>query len=290
MDSRPMATRAKYMLRFLPDKAYIRLYYRAKFHSRCDLKHPETYNEKLNWLKLYDHRPEYSRMVDKYESKRYVADLIGEEYIIPTLGVWDTFDEIDFDALPQQFVLKCTHDSAGLAIVRDKNSFDRAAARESLTKSLKTNFYYSSREWPYKTLKPRILAEQYMEDSRYGELRDYKFFCFDGVPKVMYVVSGRLEHKTTLDYFDLDFHHLDIQQNYPNTTKQLERPESFEQMKRLAHELSKGYPHIRVDFYEVNGAPYFGELTLYTFGGLEPFHPDRWDRVFGDWLVLPDKD
>ncbi len=289
MSGHPIARRAKRMLRFLPDKAYIRLYYRAKFHRRCDLEHPETFNEKLNWMKLYDHRPEYSTMVDKAAVKQFVADRIGEEYVIQTLGVWDTFEEIDFDALPQQFVLKCTHDSAGLAVVRDKNAFDQAAVGEKLTKCLKTNFYYDGREWPYKAVKPRIIAEPYLEDSRYGELRDYKIFCFDGKPKMLYVITGRLEHTTSLDYFDLDFHHLDIQQGYPNAAVPPERPESLEQMLALAGRLTEGYPHIRADFYEVDGRPYFGELTLYTYGGLMPYHPDKWDHIFGEYLTLPEK-
>ncbi len=287
MSSNTRLKKVKYALRFLPDKPYIQLYYFLQFRHFCHLRHPETYNEKLNWLKLHDHRPEYPGMVDKFEAKQYVADRIGEEYIIPTLGVWDTFNEIDFDTLPKQFVLKCTHDSEGIVIVKDKDTLDVDAAGEKLTRALNQNFYYIGREWAYKSIQPRIIAEQYMEDTKVGELRDYKFFCFDGVPRSLFVATGRTEDATCLDYFDMEFHHLDLRQKYPNATVHIEKPQQFDQMAQLAHILSQGYPHIRVDFYEVDGRVYFGELTLYNFSGFMPFQPDEWDKTWGDWLMLP---
>ena len=286
MSSSRIFKKIRYALRFLPDEWYIQLNYFAHFKRLCNFKNPVSYNEKLNWLKLHDKNPLYTRIVDKYEAKEYVAELIGDEYIIPTLGVWDRFDDIDFDALPDQFVLKCTHDSEGLAIVRDKNKLDKAAVKAKIEAALEQNFYYIGREWPYKNVKPRIIAEKYMEDHVDGELRDYKFFCFDGEPKALFIASERAT-SVKFDYFDLDFNHLDIKQKYPNADKPIRKPETFDQMIELSRKLSNGFPHVRVDFYEVDGKLYFGELTFYHFSGFMPFQPEKWDKVFGDWLKLP---
>lgn len=289
MASRKIFKKLKYALRVLPDKAYIQLYYFARFHRLCNLKEPKTFNEKLQWLKLYDRRPEYTGMVDKYEVKKYVADKIGSEYIIPTLGVWDRFEDIDFDALPERFVLKCTHDSEGLVIVKDKKTLDRAAAKEKLESALKQNFYYIGREWVYKNVKPRIIAEEYVEDHATGELRDYKFFCFDGTPKAMFVASDRSAGATKFDYFDLEYKNLGIKQHYPNSEVMPQKPQNFEKMKELAAVLSSGIPHVRVDFYEADGKLLFGELTFFHFSGFMPFEPPEWDKTFGEWLTLPEK-
>lgn len=287
MSSNSTLRKIKYALRFLPDKIYIQIYYFSHFKKFANLKNPKTYNEKLNWLKLHDRNPQYIKMVDKYEVKRYVAKIIGEEYIIPTLGVWDSFDEIDFDTLPDQFVLKCTHDSEGLVIVKDKNKFDISAAKEKIEKALSLNFYYIGREWPYKRVKPRIIAEKYMEDHTDGELRDYKFFCFDGEPKAMFIASDRAKDATKFDYYDLNFKHLKIMQHYPNAGM-VRKPVTFEKMKELSKKLSANIPHVRVDFYEVNGQLYFGEFTFYHFSGFMPFKPAKWDTIFGNWLKLPE--
>ena len=286
MSSSKVFKKIKYAMRLIPDKTYIQIYYFAHFKHFCDLKNPKTYNEKLNWLKLHDHNPLYTKIVDKHDVKEYVADIIGSEYIIPTLGVWNHFDEIDFDKLPNQFVLKCTHDSEGLVIVRDKAILDKAIAKEKIEAALKQNFYYIGREWPYKDVKPRIIAEQYMEDHVDGELRDYKFFCFNGEPKAMFIASERASGHVKFDYFDLNFHHLDIKQKYANADKPLRKPETFEKMIELSRTLSDGFPHVRVDFYEVDGHLYFGELTFYHFSGFIPFEPDEWDEIFGRWLNL----
>ena len=287
MSSNKLLKKVKYAMRFIPDSIYIQIYYFAHFKKFCDLKKPSTYNEKLNWLKLHDHNPVYPTLVDKYEAKEYVARIIGNEYIIPTLGVWDTFDDIDFEKLPNQFVLKCTHDSEGLVIVKDKKKLDKNAAKEKIEAALKQNFYYIGREWPYKDVRPRIIAEQYMEDHVDGELRDYKFFCFDGEPKAMFIASDRASDHVKFDYYDLKFNHLDIKQKYPHAQETLRKPVTFEKMIDFSKILSKGFPHVRVDFYEVDGHLYFGELTFYHFSGFMPFEPDRWDKVFGDWLKLP---
>lgn len=286
MASNAILRKVKYALRFIPDRAYIQIYYFSHFKHFANLKNPTTYNEKLNWLKLHDRNPLYTKIVDKYEVKEYIADKIGEEYIIPTLGVWDHFDDIDFDTLPDQFVLKCTHDSEGLVICKDKSKLDLKAAKEKIEAALKLNFYYIGREWPYKNVKPRIIAEQYMEDHVDGELRDYKFFCFDGEPKAMFVASDRTINATKFDYFDLEYNHLDLKQHYPNAGK-VRKPVTFEKMIELSKVLSKGMPHVRVDFYEVDGKLYFGELTFYHFSGFMPFQPAKWDKIFGDWIKLP---
>jgi hypothetical protein len=241
-DKKTALKKAKYALRFLPDRAFIQLYYFSRFHHPCDLEDPKTYNEKLNWLKLHDRNPRYIAMVDKAEAKEIAAEKIGREHIIPTLGVWDSFDDIDFDDLPEQFVLKCTHDSEGVVVVRDKSKLDMGAARETLERAMGYNFYYIGREWPYKNVKPRILAERYMEDTRYGELRDYRFFCFDGEPKAMFVATDRGIGETKFDYFDLDFNHLDLVQHYPNSPQPIDKPETFDEMIEAAKLLGGGYP------------------------------------------------
>lgn len=273
------------LLRFIPDEPYLKLMYRLRMGKRLDLKKPKSYNEKLQWLKLHDRKPEYTRMVDKYEAKKYVASIIGEEYIIPTLGVWDRFEDIDFDALPDQFVLKCTHDSGGLVICRDKSKLDLEAARKKINTSLKTNFYWVGREWPYKNVKPRIIAEAYLQDET-GEkncLTDYKVFCFNGVPRVMYVSKDKDEEPHT-DFFDMDFHRLPIRMRDPNSEILPEKPQQFEKMKELAARLSNGLPHLRVDFYEVKGQLYLGELTFYHSSGFREVKPEEWNRKLGDWI------
>ena len=276
--------------RYVPDRLALKILYKNVFFKDLDLNNPQTFNEKLQWLKLYDRRPEYTTMVDKYAVKKYVADRIGEEYIIPTLGVWDSFDEIDFDSLPEQFVLKCTHSSGDIVICRDKASFDKEAARKKMKYFLEKDFYLIAREWPYKNVPRRIIAEKYMEDNQTQELRDYKFFTFEGVVKALFVASDRLkkDEDTKFDFFDADYKHLDIINGHPNSKTLPKKPATFAEMKRLAEKISQGIPHVRVDFYEINGKTYFGEMTFYHWSGLKEFKPDSWDKTFGDWIKLPD--
>lgn len=272
--------------RLIDDKTYLKMIYFLCFWKKLDLEHPKTFNEKLQWMKLYDRRDIYTRMVDKEAVKGYVAEIIGEEYVIPTIGVWDRAEDIDFDALPEQFVLKCTHDSGGLVICRDKSKLDRKKARKKLNKCRKKNYYYLGREWPYKQVPPRILAEPYMAD-RNGEMKDYKFFCFSGEPRVLYIASDR-STDVKFDFFDMDFYHLPITNGHGNSEKKLQPPEHFEKMKELARKLSAGFPQLRVDFYEVDGRVYFGEITLFHMCGFVPFEPAQWDRMLGDLLTLPE--
>ena len=275
----------------LPDEMFIRLNYLRRMKQWPDLKHPTTYNEKLQWLKLHDRQPLYTQLVDKYEVRRFVEERIGGEYLVPLAGgPWNSFDEIDFDALPERFVLKCTHDSGGLVICRDKRTLDREKARRRISQSLQQNFYYHNREWPYKDVQPRIIAEAYMEDASTNELRDYKFFCFDGEPRMLFVASDRQTagEETKFDFFDMDYNHLDLRNGHPNAAVPPEKPAQFGLMRELAQKLSQGIPHVRVDLYEVNGRVYFGEMTFYHWSGMVPFDPPEWDRKLGSWIGLPE--
>lgn len=278
-------------LRRMSDEQYLKMIFRDRMGYPLDLENPKTFNEKLQWLKLHDRKPEYSRMVDKYEAKKYVAERIGEEYIIPTLGVWDSFEEIDFDRLPQQFVLKCTHDSGGLVICRDKAKLNMKKARKKIERSLKQNYYWSSREWPYKNVKPRVLVEEYMEDPGSKALPVYKFFCFDGVPKIIQSIQNDKQENETIDYFDTQWNRLELRQNFPNSENPLPRPEKLEEMVALAGELAKDkMGFIRVDLYNIGGALYFSEYTFFTDSGMAKFHPETWDKTLGDWVTLPNEE
>lgn len=275
----------------LPDDVFLRLKYYAFIGKKLNLDNPKTYNEKIQWLKLYDRRPLYTSMVDKYAVKKYVSERIGQEYIIPELGVWDHPEDIDFDKLPNQFVLKVTHDSGGLVICKDKSKLDIAKAEKKLKNSLKRNYYALHREWPYKDVKRRIIAEAYMEDLKTSELRDYKFFCFNGKVKMMFVATGRqnANDETRFDFFDEKYNHLDLINGHPNADVLPECPKTFDTMKLLAEKLADGIPHVRVDFYEVNGKIYFGEMTFFHWSGFVPFQPESWDYTMGRWIELPTK-
>ncbi len=270
----------------LSDETYLKLKFRMSMGRSLDLQNPKTYCEKLQWLKLHDRKPEYTQMVDKFEMKEYVAGIIGDGHTIPTIGVYNTFDDINFNALPNQFVIKCTHDSGKLVICTEKSKFNMHDARKLITKSLHTDFYTVGREWPYKNVKPRIIIEEYMEDREIGELRDYKFFMFHGVPKVFYITSGRKSGDCRTDFFDMNLKHLDIQDDDRNADVVPDFPKHLDEMIMMAKQLSKGVPHLRVDFYEVNGRVYVGELTFYYLGGFVPFKPEKWDEIFGSWLDI----
>ena len=275
----------------MDDERFLKKKYYYRMGKELNLENPQTFNEKLQWLKIYDRRPLYTTMVDKYEAKQYVAGIIGQKYIVPTLGVWDKFDDIDFNKLPNQFVLKCTHDSGGLVICSDKSKLDIAQARKKIERSLSTDYYLTGREWPYKDVKRRIIAEQYLVDSETRELRDYKVFAFDGVARALFIASERqnLVEETKFDFYDENFVHLPITNGHPNSKVQLKKPVNFEEMKRLAGKLSEGFPELRVDFYEVDGKLYFGELTFFHYSGMVPFVPEEWDLKFGSWIKLPQK-
>lgn len=272
---------------WMDDEKYIKIAYKILMKKPLNLDNPKTYSEKLQWIKLNDRRPEYTMLVDKYAVKEYISKTIGDQYVIPTLGVWSHFDEIDFDLLPNQFVLKCTHDSGGLIICKDKIKLDKVKAKKKIEECLRHNFFYGQREWPYKNVPHRIIAEPYMEDKKTKDLRDYKFFAFDGMVRALFIATERgSKEETKFDFFDDDFKHLPFRNGHPNAEKLPEKPVCFDEMKELASKLSKGIPEVRVDLYEVNGKVYFGEMTFFHWSGFKSFDPDEWDYKFGEWIVL----
>lgn len=276
------------LLDFLPDKIYLKLIYRARIGKRLNLQAPKSYNEKLQWLKLYNRKPEYTSFVDKYAVREYIAKSIGKEYLFDLIGVWESVEEIDFNSLPQQFVLKCTHDSGGVVICKDKDHFDVEAAKSKLEVLMNTDYYLQHREWPYKNVVRRIIAEKYMVDESGSQLKDYKFFCFDGEPKALYVASDRYVD-TRFDFYDMEFNHLDVVNGHSNSCKPISKPERFEEMIEISRKLSKGFPHVRIDLYNINGRVYFGEMTFFHMSGFSPFYPEEYDKLFGEWLLLPEK-
>jgi hypothetical protein len=256
-----------------------------------DLENPKTFNEKLQWLKLYDRKPIYTTMVDKYEVKKYIAEKLGEEYVIPTLGVWDRFDDIDFESLPDQFVLKCTHDSGGLVICRDKSKLNKEAARQKIEQCMKRNYYWSGREWPYKNVKPRILAETYMDDENaVAGLTDYKFFCFNGKPEMLYVSQGLEDHATaSISFYDMEGREMPFhRRDFKPIEGELTLPSNFVEMQETAEKMAKEVdcPFVRIDLYSVRGRMYFSEVTFSPCSGMLPFEPKEWDAKLGDWLTL----
>lgn len=271
-----------------PDKLFIECMYRFHMGKELDLSTPKSFTEKLQWLKLYGFKPEYVDMVDKYEAKKIVADAIGDEYIIPTYGVWDRVEDIDISALPNEFVLKCTHDSNSYVICSDKSKFDAIAAKQRLQSHLKQNFFVFGREKPYKYIKPRIIAEKYMQDAACRDLRDYKFFTFHGEPRILHIVSNRqnAREETYGDCFDMNYDRVDISFGHPCSPIAPPKPENFEKMKEFARILAHGTKHLRVDFYEVDGKLYFGELTFYHDAGWGEISPSCWNDKMGSWIDI----
>lgn len=275
----------------MDDETYLKRLFRVAVGFELDLDNPQTFNEKLQWLKLHDRKPVYTTMVDKYTAKEYVASIIGEQYIIPTLGVWDRFEEIDFGKLPERFVLKCTHDSGGLVICRDKTKLDMDAARARINSSLKHNYYYRFREWPYKDVKPRIIAEAFMEDpDSPSGLNDYKLQCFDGKFDNIFVAEGRFSQRgVRYHYFDRDWNYIPYcpYDNLDVNTLDVLRPKCYEEMIEIAEKLSAGLSQLRVDLYEIDGKVYFGELTFYSQSGFDTTITHEADNILGSKLTLP---
>ncbi len=280
----------KYCSRILPDFAYISLKYFLRFGKFPNLKNPKTYNEKLQWLKLHDRNPEYTKMVDKYEVREYITEKIGEEYLIPLLGVWDSFDEIDFDKLPDQFVLKCTHDSGGLVICKDKSKLDIEEAKKKINKCLKTNYYWHGREWPYKNVKPRIIAEKYMVDDVMLEsgLTDYKFSCFNGDVDNVMLCLDRNSGDTKYYFFDREWNLLRYNIRGKNAPEDftLPKPSTMDKMFEIAKVLSEGFSYLRVDLYSCSDKIYFGELTFFPQSGFDANLLKETDELFGSKVRL----
>lgn len=272
----------------MPDKIYLDIKFERVFGKRIDWKNPKTFSEKLQWLKVYDRNPEYSKMVDKAGGKCWIADKVGDSYGIKTLGVWNNFDEIDFNVLPDRFVLKTAHDSGTVVVVKDKSKFDVRKTKQKLEAAQKIEFWRLSRERVYKGVVPRIICEEYLEDES-GNLTDYKFYCFDGEPKLMYIAKnfGNPDVPHYIDYYDMDFKHLNLIRHYANDPKGTEKPEFWDKMKELSAILSQGLPFLRVDFYIVKGKLYIGELTFFPGAGMEKMEPAEWDVKMGKMLNLP---
>ena len=276
---------------FLPDALFLRGLFILKMGERLNLKVPKTYNQKLQWLKLNDRIPSHCNMVEKYEAKLLAEKIIDKKYIIPTFGVWDHYEDIDFSKLPDQFVLKATHGCGNrdVIICKDKTTFDFAKAKKKIEYSLRHNeVYKNQREWPYKNLKRRIIAEQYLSDDNVAFLQDYKFYCFNGEPQIVAVSNDRNSVSVTcFDYYDMSFIHLPFTWGGPNYPNLIKKPKAFEEMIEVARKLSHGLIHVRIDLYNINGSIYFGEWTFYDSSGFEKFHPKEWDYKFGDMIKLP---
>lgn len=278
--------------RYIPDKLYLKVLFRGSMGYKLDLRHPKTFNEKLQWLKLYDHNPLYTTLVDKYRVKQWVADKIGEEYIIPTLAVYQSVDEIDLDKLPNQFVLKTTHDSGGVVICKDKSTFDMQAAITILNKSLARDVYMDYREWPYKNVTKRIIAETYMTDEtpeNCGGLTDYKFSCYQGKAYKVMLCLDRDSGNTKFYSFDKEWNllrHNKMGKAAPADFT-LPKPDAIDKMFEIAEALSKNMPFVRVDLYYVHNQIYFGEMTFYPMSGYDANILPETDNLYGSMIKLP---
>lgn len=276
----------KGLVNWIEDEFYLKCLYRALIGKKMNVSDPKTYNEKLQWIKINDRNPLYTKLVDKYEVREYISKIIGSEYLIPLLGVWDSFEDIDFNRLPEKFVLKCTHDSGGLVICNDKKQLDLQKAKIKINKSLKRNYFYWTREWPYKNVKPRIICEKYMVDDSGIELRDYKFMCFNGEPKIVQYHTGRFtEHKQF--HYDINGNLLPFNNlGYTNDGAPDLDMNIVNKMIPLAKKLAKGLIQVRIDFYFINNKVYFGEITFFDGAGFEKIEPEEYDYLLGSWIDL----
>ena len=276
------------IFRLIPDKLYIKIKYRLCIGKKLDLNKPQGLNEKMQWLKLYDRNPLYTNLVDKYKVREYIKNTIGEEYLIPLLGVYDGYDEIDFNSLPKEFVLKPNHTSGDIYICHDKDQIDHRKLEKDIKRWLKRKYYWIHREWPYKNVKPRIVCEKYMVDHESGDMKDYKIECFNGKATGTYVCLLRESTEgLAIDYYDRNWNFIPGGVDFRNSGILLQRPKNFNKMIEIAEELSKDIPYVRIDLYEINGQVYFGELTFFPGAGFVPFKPDSFDYLLGSWLELP---
>lgn len=277
------------LLRFIPDGLFLKIKFRLIMDKKLDLKNPKTFNEKMQWLKLYDRKPEYTQMVDKYEVRKYIGEVIGKEYLIPLLGVYDNFEAIEFDKLPNKFVLKPNHTSGNVFICKDKSKIDYKKLKKEVNRWLKREYYWLHREWPYKNIKPRIICEKYMVDESGTELKDYKFMCFNGQVKCIFVCTNRTSPTgLNIDIYDVAWNLMPFgRPNQPGTGVKIPKPKNFDKMIKYAEKLAENIPFIRVDFYETDGQLFFGELTFYPGAGFEEFSPEFYDSILGGWITLP---
>lgn len=279
--------------KLIPDKIFLELKFRYHLGYKLDLQNPIGFNEKLQWLKLYDRKLNYKNLVDKYNVRKYISESIGEEYLVPILGVYNTFSEIDFDILPDQFVLKPNHTSGDVYICKDKSNINYSKLKNKVDSWMKREYYWLHREWPYKNIKPKLICEAYLTDDKEAEtIDDYKFYCFNGIPEYCQVISDR-HLGETMDFYDMEWNHLEFtrlnnkKKPFPHAQKTHTQPEKFDSMITLAEKLSKDFPFIRVDFYFIKGRIYFGELTFYPFSGFGMFNPPEWNSKIGNLIKLP---
>lgn len=280
------------MLARISDEKYIKREWKRFFGTELNLDNPQTICEKIQWLKLYNQKPEYTKMVDKYAVKQYVGDLVGYDHVIPTLGVWERAEDIDFDQLPSQFVLKPTHDSGGLIVCRDKSKLDRKDAIRRLNRSLKHNYFVNNREWVYKNVEPRIIAEPFIDELGNPNSIEYKVTCFDGKVAFVTICQGPAHTDYELrsnDHYTPEFEKLDWYVNYKPAAVPPQKPEQWDELIAFAQKLSAGIPYVRVDTYIIDGKILFGELTFYTWGGFMHFVPQEWDLKLGQMLKLPEQ-
>ena len=275
----------------LSDQEYVKKQFRAAMGYELDLKNPRSFNEKIQWLKLFYRKNEFSTWVDKYKVRSYIAKTIGEDYLVPLLGVWDDPQKIDFSQLPQKFVLKCNHNSGkGLCICKNKNMLNTKKVIKSLNDGLKENYYLKGREWPYRDVDRKVIAEKYLENSNGTEIVDYKLMCFNGKVMCSFVCSERFsEDGLKVTFFDKDWNRLNFERHYPSSKQQIKKPSNYNNMIEIAEQLSKNEPFLRVDFFEVDDKLYIGELTLYPGNGIEEFTPFSADLELGSWIDLPNK-
>ncbi len=272
---------------FIPDEYWIRFRFLMLMGRRCNLKNPRSFSEKIQWLKLNEHFDEYTTWCDKIECKSLAKSFVGEEHIIPTIGVWDRFEDIDFSKLPDKFVLKCNHDSGGIVICRDKTKFDYKAAEKKLKSCLKRDYYLNGREWPYKNIKRKILAEPYIESEEgRNELTDYKLMVFNGKVRCSFTCTDRYSGGLKVTFFDNAWNMLPFDRKYPRSRVMIEKPQSYEWMVEVSERIASKWRFARIDFFEVDGMPYLGEVTFYPGSGMERFYPEKWDFELGSWLEL----
>ena len=272
-------------LRFIPAKPYLKLVYRIKAGKKLNLKNPVTFCDKQNWLKLHEIHPEYTELVDKIAVRDYITKVLGEEYLFPIYGYWKHFNEIDFDTLPEKFVLKCNHDSGSVKVITDKSKIDRDELEKFFEDRLKLNPYVFGREYPYKNVKPCIMAEKFMTPDGEEDIRDYKFFCFNGKPEIMFIATDR-STDVKFDFFDMDFNHLDIVNIHEQAGVEIQKPAMFDEMKDIAAKISQGMKFVRIDLYEISGKIYFGEFTFFHGGGFWPMHPEKWEYELGKLIDI----
>lgn len=292
--SRNLREKIMYTLSFLPDKLYLQFFYFATTGRLINFKNPKGFNEKLQWLKVNNKRPEFGPLVDKLAVREYISKILGEEYLFPLLGAWESFDDIDFNSLPEQFVLKCNHDSGSVKVIKSKSALTQADFDEMkvfYTKRLKRDFFYAGREYPYKGLKPYIMAEKFMFDENNPDvsLIDHKFFCFNGEPRLLLTISGREKKQEggyREDFFDMDYNLLPVTNGFKISDSVPAKPQNFEKMKEIAKVLTKDMAQVRLDFYEINGKLYFGEFTFFSSGGFLLFEPEEWEQKLGSWIEL----